>query len=205
MHEGEHHVWGPALLPGLTAMALLWTSLLSGLMGATLPLLGLSPPSDRWGIRGLEPRTTQKSRVGLCRPPHTCTGTGSHTCRQIHAHAQLFHTHAHAWRAGCGPQPGPVGPLVFASLSPLPRPPFGGNRSIFVNPGIMSLFSTVSGGTRHRGTSSRTRGLPLGKWVQEPSPSWAARTVAGHPLHCSGLQAGHLRMGTRRGAAPRAH
>lgn len=125
MHEGEHHVWGPALLPGLTATALLRTRRLpTGLMGATLPLLGLSPPSDRWGIRGLEPRTTQKPRVGSTALPtraqHRQSCMHANTC----THSSSIHVHTHGEQAVGSAWPGGSS-CDCLPLPASPCPPFG--------------------------------------------------------------------------------
>lgn len=124
MHEGERHVWGPALLPGLTATALLRTRWLpTGLMGATLPLLGLLPPSDRWGIRGLEPRTTQKPRVGSTALPTRAQAQAvMHARKHMHMRSSSVHVHTHgeqavgsAWPGGssCDCLPLPASPRPF--------------------------------------------------------------------------------------------
>lgn len=156
------------------------------------------PPSPCWACRhpltggGSEAWSPGPHRSREWAPPPSphVHGTGSHACTQTHARTALLSTCTRmesrlwAW-------PGPVGPLVTVSLCQPPPAPLGKQKHICQPRNHEFVFSTeVSGGTRHRGTSSRTRGPPLGKWVQEPSPCQAARTVAGHSLHHSGLQAG---------------
>lgn len=148
-------------------------------MDATLPLLGLVPPSDRWGIRGFEPKTAQKPRVGLHCPPHMCRAQAViHAGTRKHMHSSSVQMHRHEEQALAWPDGSSCDCLPLTSPPPPPSAILG-KTSIFVNPGIMSLCFP--------------RAFPEARGTEEPAPGLGevgagafslpgSRTVAGHSL-----------------------